>query len=186
MEPGSGEVTRLLAAAREGDSACQERVVELIYPELRRIARRHMGTERAGHTLQPTALVNEAWLRLSRQDKDWQNRIHFFAVAAQVMRQILVDYARQHRAGRRNNGQPHLNLEDVPLISEIKSEKLLALDEALSRLQQWDARQSRVVELRFFGGLTEEEISQVLGVSARTVKRDWSIARAWLYAEIGK
>jgi RNA polymerase sigma factor (TIGR02999 family) len=186
MQPGPANITKLLIAIRDGDGEGKARLAELIYPELHRIALRNMHRERRGHTLQATALVNEAWLRLNRQDKDWKNRAHFFAVAAQIMRQILVDYARQHRADRRGGGVPAVDLDEVQELGVFRSEKMLALDEALSRLAEWEPRQSRVVELRFFGGLSEEEIADVLGISPRTVKRYWSLARAWLYAQIGK
>jgi RNA polymerase sigma factor (TIGR02999 family) len=186
MQPEPENVTQLLAALRDGNSGARTRLIEMVYPELRRIALRHMQRERPGHTLQATALVNEAWLRLNRQDKDWKNRAHFFAVAAQVMRQILVDYARQHRAARRGGGVAAEMLDECRQAGTLPSDKILALDEALSRLAEWGPRQSRVVELRFFGGLSEEETGEVLEISTRTVKRDWKLARAWLYAQIGK
>lgn len=186
MQPRNGDLTQLLLSVRHGNADARSRLIDLVFPELRRIAFLHMRRERAGHTLQATALVNELWLRLSGQNKDWKNRAHFFAVAAQLMRQILVDYARHHRAARRGGGAPVADLKEVPTIADSRSEKMLALDEALSRLAEWEPRQSRVVELRFFGGLSEGEIADVLGISTRTVKRDWSTARAWLYAEIGK
>lgn len=181
-----GEITQLLTAVRDGNPEAKIRLIEVIYPELRRIAQRLMNGERAGHTLQATALVNEAWERLNRQDPDWKNRAHFFAVAAQLMRQILVDYARRHKAARRGGGAVRVDLDNCLLGTDAISEKMLALDEALSRLAELEPRQSQVVELRFFSGLTEEEVAEVLGVSVRTVKRDWKVARAWLYAEIGK
>jgi RNA polymerase sigma factor (TIGR02999 family) len=144
-----------------------------------------MRREREDHTLQTTALVNEAYLRLvDQKGKSWQNRAHFFAVAAQVMRRILVDYARKHRAQKRGGEQQKLELEGDVAITPERSDELLLLDQALERLKAWDARQSRIVELRFFGGLTNEETAEVLGVAPRTVKRDWQVAKSWLYGEI--
>jgi RNA polymerase sigma factor (TIGR02999 family) len=180
-----GEITRLLGELRNGDSEAESRLVEAVYPELRKIASRHLRRERAGHTLQATALVNEAYLQLvGQQDKEFQNRSHFFAVAAQLMRRILVDYARQKKAQKRDGGLQRVELTDVFAIGDEKLEEVLAIDEALTRLAGWDPRQSKVVELRFFGGLTEEEVADVLSVSLRTVKRDWNVARAWLHGEL--
>jgi len=186
MQPESGDVTKLLQLVRDGDEEAKSRLMRLVYPELRRRANRQMRWERPGHTLQATALVNEVWLRLNGQDKDWKNRVHFFAVSAQIMRQVLVDYARQHRAARRGGGIPAADLDDAIGATDWHPEKMLALDEALTRLAKWEPRQSRVVELRFFAGLSEEETAEALDISVRTVKRDWSVARAWLYANIGK
>lgn len=186
MSDASGDITDLIRAVQSGASGAEDELAALIYPQLRRIAQAHMRRERADHTLQPTALIHEAYLRLAGKDVDWQNRAHFFAVAAQVMRQVLVDYARQHRAEKRGGILQKVDIDDVQLGTGEPWGKMLALDQALSRLSQWDARLSRVVELRFFGGLTEEEAAQVTGTSVRTVKRDWSLARAWLHTEISK
>jgi RNA polymerase sigma-70 factor, ECF subfamily len=186
MSETAGEITQLLQALRSGSAGAEDRLVEAIYPHLRRIAQGHMRRERGDHTLQPTALIHEAYLRLAGKDVDWQSRAHFFGVAAQVMRQILVDYARQRRAEKRGGGVQKVNIDDVNFGAGEPWEKMLALDQALSRLSEWDARIGRVVELRFFGGLSEEETAQVTGTSVRTVKRDWSLARAWLHSEIGK
>jgi RNA polymerase sigma-70 factor, ECF subfamily len=184
--PNSGEVTRLLGEMRDGSKAAEEQLLEVVYPELRRMASRYLRGERAGHTLQPTALVNEAYMQLAGQlDKDWQNRNHFFAVAAQLMRRILVDYARSKKAAKRDGGLAKVELTDALAISEDRLDEILAVDEALERLAKLDQRKARVVELRFFGGLTEEEVARVLGVDPRTVKRDWSFAKAWLHGEMG-
>jgi RNA polymerase sigma-70 factor (ECF subfamily) len=177
-----GEVTQLLAEIRGGNHAAEERLITLVYDELRRLAGYYMRGERTGHTLQPTALVHEAYLRLtSMQDLDWHNRSHFFAVASQVMRRILVDHARTHLAEKRGGNFEKVNLEGSFEVSLSESEHVVALDEALDKLSQMDARQGRIVELRFFGGLTEEEVGKVLGISERTVKREWRTAKAWLY-----
>jgi RNA polymerase sigma factor (TIGR02999 family) len=159
----------------------------LIYKQLRAMAGNRMRRERPGHTLQPTELVHEVYLRLTRQRlSTWKDRAHFFAVAAIVMRQVLVDHARARHALRRGGGATPIELTgEIPVAAQ-DSGRLLALDEALSRLAKMDPRQSRIVELRFFGGLTEEEIAGLLGISVRTVKRDWSLARAWLHAEVSK
>jgi RNA polymerase sigma-70 factor (ECF subfamily) len=181
----AGEVTRLLHGLKQGDRAAESRLLEMVYGELHRIAQRYMRGERDDHTLQATALVNEAYLRLvDQKDKTWQNRAHFFAVAAQVMRRILVDYARQHCAQKRGGIQQKLELDADLLISQQPSEMLLLLDGALERLKVFDPRQSRVIELRFFGGLTNEETAEVMGIGARTVKRDWQVAKSWLYGEM--
>lgn len=181
----TGEITRLLAELREGKQEAESRLVEAVYPELRRIAARYLRAERPGHTLQATALVNEAYLQLVGQTgKGFQNRAHFFAVAAQLMRRILVDYARQRKALMREGARQRVELSDVFAIGDEKLEEVLAIDEALTRLAGWDPRQCRVVELRFFGGLTEEEVAEVLGIGVRTVKRDWNVARAWLHGEL--
>jgi RNA polymerase sigma factor (TIGR02999 family) len=158
-----------------------------VYAELRRLARHYMRSERANHTLQPTALVNEAYLRLIAQPGvSWQSRAHFFAAAAQLMRRILVDHARAHRAGKRGGAQQQVTLDENLLSPESASVDVLAVHEALENLAKLDARQARIVELHFFGGLTFEEIAHVLGTSERTVKRDWAMARAWLKLELSK
>ncbi len=180
-----GDITRLLGELRIGNKAAEARLLELVYPKLRKIAARHLRRESSGHTLQPTALVNEAYLQLTRQmDKDWQNRSHFFAVAAQLMRRILVDYARSRKALKRQGGLQRLELTDVLAVSDDRLEEILSIDEALSRLAELDARKGKVVELRFFGGLSEEEVAEVLNVAPRTVRRDWNFAKAWLHGEL--
>jgi RNA polymerase sigma factor (TIGR02999 family) len=180
-------ITRLLQEWRVGRSDALERLVPLVYRELHGLAARHLVRERAAHTLQPTALVHEAYLRLSKTAlPDWQDRAHFFAVAAKVMRRILVDHARQRGRIKRGSAAPVVPLDDVDPAggAAIDPVDALALDGALSRLEDQDAQQAQVVELRFFGGLTVEETAEVMGVSSGTVKRDWVVARAWLYREL--
>jgi RNA polymerase sigma-70 factor (ECF subfamily) len=180
----SGEVTQLLQAARGGDENAARRLIPVVYQELRRLAGRYMREERRDHTLQPTALVHEAYLRLVEQaGVDWQNRAHFLGIAAQMMHRILVDHARGHARMKRGGEQIRVPLEEA-IVLPVNDGQLLALDEALHRLAKIDPRQSRIVELRFFGGLSVEETAEVLGVSPKTVKRDWSVARAWLHAEV--
>jgi RNA polymerase sigma factor (TIGR02999 family) len=184
-ESSSNEVTALLAQWRDGDANALQNLVPLVYGELRRLAHHHLRAERSEHTLQSTALVHEAYLRLVSQElNSLQNRAHFFAVAAQLMRQILVDFARARGAAKRNSGAT-LSLDEAVAISPSKDVDLIALDDALRKLASLSTRQSRIVELRFFGGLSIEETSQVLGISAATVERDWYAARAWLHREIG-
>ena len=180
-----GEITRLLNGARAGDRGDREKLATLVHAELRRIAARMMESERPDHTLQATALADDAYMGLVAQaDQNWYNRAHFFAVAARAMRHILVDYSRKKHALKR--GGAHERLEEPDgLAANIKDpETVLALDQALTRLAQKDRRQAQVVELRYFGGLTEEEIAEVCSLSSRTVKREWSAARAWLFAEL--
>ena len=179
------DITQLLAEVRNRSPEAETKLYQLVYDELRRIARHHMSREDPNHTLQPTALVNEAYVRLARDDRNWQNRAHFYGAAAQIMRRILVDHARAKLAEKRGGGATPVELAELPG-PVLQPEKMLALDEALLRLSEIDPRQSRVVELRFFAGMTEEEIADVLGVSARTVKRDWTFARAWLYEQVGR
>jgi RNA polymerase sigma factor (TIGR02999 family) len=187
MEKEPGDVTQLLLGLKSGDPAAESQLLEVVYGELRGIAGRMMRRERQDHTLQATALIHEAYVHLvDQRGKDWQNRAHFFGVSAQVMRRILVDHARTRRTKKRGGGQPKVSLDEALPLSIEQSDEVLALDEALSRLAQFDPRQSRVVELRFFGGLTDEEAAEVLGVSSRTVKRDWVVAKAWLYGELNK
>jgi RNA polymerase sigma factor (TIGR02999 family) len=184
MDP-SENVTDLLKAYRAGEPEALERLIALVYGELRRQAARSLRRERGNHTLQPTALVHEAYLRLAGQrDVEWQNRAHFFAIAAQIMRRILVDHARSRGRGKRGGGRAPVLLEDALAIAEARDLDLVALDDALSALAQLDERQSRVVEMRFFAGLEVEEVAEALGVSPTTVKRDWSLARAWLRREM--
>jgi len=182
---GSGEITRLLGELKIGNKTAETRLLELVYPELRKIAGRYLRDERPGHTLQPTALVNEAYLQLAGQmEKDWQNRSHFYAVAAQLMRRILVDYARERKALKRDGLRHKVELTDALAVSEDRLDEVLSIDEALTRLAEFDPRRSKVVELRFFGGLTEDETAEVLHVAPRTVKRDWNVAKAWLHGEL--
>jgi RNA polymerase sigma-70 factor, ECF subfamily len=183
--PEDGEVTLLLHRVAGGDSDAESRLLSLIYAELHRMAGRYMRRERTGHTLQATALVNEAYLRLVDQaGQDWKSRAHFFAVAAQVMRRVLVDHARHHLAQKRGQGMQQVTLDDQLAIGRYEPELFLSIDEALTRLAQWDARQCQVVEMRFFAGLTDEETAEALGISVRTVQRDWGMAKAWLMAEL--
>lgn len=185
MESHPGEVTRLLIELRAGRREAEAKLIPLVYAELRRLAAHYLRGERPDHTLQPTALVHEAYLRLTRlTDLDWQSRSHFFATAATVMRRILVDHARAQGANKREGFREAINIEDALVASPEKSAELIALDEALERLAKLDARRSKIVELKFFGGLSEEETAEVLGISARTVKRDWRVAKAWLYNEV--
>ena len=187
MDRAPGDITILLAELRAGNRSAESRLLPLVYDQLRRQARRYMRAERSDHTLQPTALVHEAYLRLAgRRGVEWQNRAHFYAVAAQVMRRILVDHARARQAEKRGGHEPRIELGEGLAFTEEKGAELLAVDEALTRLAKRDPRQARVVELRFFGGLSEDEAAEVLGISTRTLKRDWSVARAWLYKEINK
>jgi len=177
------DITGLLLKIAQGDATAEERVLRLLYRDLRRLARHHLQRERSDHTLQATALVHEAYLRIRKIDNvEWQNRSHFISVASRAMRRVLVDHARGIRAGKREGKK--VELESALVYSDDQSEQLLALDEALDRLAIWDARQARVVEMHFFGGLQFEEIADLLEVSVRTVKRDWSMARAWLYGEL--
>jgi RNA polymerase sigma factor (TIGR02999 family) len=181
----SGSVTKLLHGWRKGDREALDSLLPLVYDELRRVAHHQLQNERPDHTLQSAALVHEAYLRLVGQEApEWQNRAHFFAVAAQLVRQILVDYARRHRAAKRGGGAWKLSLADAVDLPQPGDVDLIALDDALKTLAQTDPRQCRVIELRFFAGLSVEETSQVLGVAASTVQRDWIAARAWLYREI--
>lgn len=180
-----GEITTLLRQIRAGDNRAQEDLYQLVYRELRLIAARRFRLERRDHTLQPTALVHEAYLRLLQQkDKDWRSRAHFFAVAAQIMRHILTDYARQQAAEKRGSGQPVVELGGLMVVSNIDLDRVISVDRALKKLAELDERQGQIVEMRFFGGLTEEEIAEVLGLSARTIKREWTVAKAWLHAEL--
>jgi RNA polymerase sigma factor (TIGR02999 family) len=179
---GDADITGLLLAWRAGDAGALDRLFPLIYDELRRIARRQLNREQSGHTLDSTALVHEAYLKLVDQTRvAWVDRSHFLAIAARAMHRILVDSARQYRASKRGNAPERVPLEDGTLVVEDRADTLLALDEAITQLAQVDERLSRVVECRFFGGLTEEETAQALGVTARTVRRDWTKAKGWLH-----
>jgi RNA polymerase sigma factor (TIGR02999 family) len=186
VESNRGHITRVLGDLRGGNAQAQGQLVDLVYAEMRRIAARHLRLERAGHSLQPTALVHEAYLRLFGQATlDCEDHSHFYAVASQTMRRILVDHARKRGAAKRGALANHVNLEGVQLATLESCHNMIALDEALTRLAAWDQRLCRVVELRFFAGLTEEEVAKVLGVAVRTVKRDWVAARAWLNSQLG-
>lgn len=182
---GPEKVTQLLMECTGGNRAAVDRLMPLVYDELRRLADGYLGRERRDHTLQPTALVNEAFLRLVDQKRiEWQGRTHFLALSATLMRQLLISHARKHRAAKRGGGGPRLTLLDSDLAVEARDVELLDLDRALSELAERDARQARVVELRYFGGMTVEETAEVLNVSPATVKLDWSLARAWLLREL--
>ena len=183
----SNPVTELLIRWRGGDRAALEELMPLVYDELRRLARHYLQMERIDHTLQSTALVHEAYLRLAGENApQWQNRAHFFGIAARLMRQILVEHARGHRAAKRGGGACTLTLDEAVALPHRVDVDLLALDEALKDLAKLDEQQSRIVELRFFAGLTIEDTSEVMGISPATVKRDWTSARAWLYREIDR
>ncbi len=177
----STEVTALLIDWSNSSKAAYDKLVPLVHDELHRLAHRYMSRESPGHTLQTTALVDEAYLRLVDKKVQWQNRTHFFAIAAQVMRRILVDHARAHAYQKRGGGAQKIELNEAMVMAKERAAELVALDEALEKLKEFDARKARVVELRFFGGLTVDETAQVLSISANTVDRDWSTARAWLY-----
>ncbi len=185
--PASGEVTALLERFRSGDSSAQDKLIPLLVEELRRLARQQLRSERPGHTLQPTALVNEAYLRLiGDQARDWRSRAHFIAVSVLVMRRILIDHARRKQAQKRGGIEPALAIEneEFPGLSYEQADELVALNVALDRLDEINPRQRQIVELRYFGGLSVEETAEVLSVSPITVKRDWAAARAWLRGQM--
>jgi RNA polymerase sigma factor (TIGR02999 family) len=180
-------ITKLLQGWQGGDRAALDALVPVVYKELHRLAHCELRKERPNHTLQSTALVHEAYFRLvGKSLPQWESRTHFFAIAAQLMRQILVDYARRHRASKRGSGVCMLTLDDAVTLPQRKDVDVIAIDEALTTLAEIDPRQSRVVELRFFAGLSLEEISEVMGIATATVQRDWTAARAWLYREISR
>ncbi len=180
------KLTQLLSAWGKGDRSALEKLLPLVHAELRRIARRQMSHERPGHTLQATALVNEAYLKLAgQQEFEWQNRAHFFAVAAQVMRHILIDHARAHARDKRGGGAIQVSLNEAAEVEE-QAEQFIALDEALRTLEHVDPQKSKIVELRYFGGLSIEETADVLNISPRTVRREWQRAKAWLYRMIAE
>ena len=182
----SAEVTQLLAAWSQGNEAARNELMPVVYKELRRLAHRYLRRERPGHTLDATALVHEAYFQLvDQRNVQWHSRAHFFGIAAQLMRRILVEYARTRSAAKRGGGEPKLSHENAGWSAE-RNIDLVALDEALTRLAAIDPQQSRLVELRFFGELTVEETAEILGVSARTVKREWRTAKAWLRRELHK
>lgn len=179
------DLTGLLVEWRDGDKAALDRLMPLVYDELRRIAHRYVQRERAGHTLQTSALVNEAYLRLAgQQDVSWQNRAHFFAVTAQTMRHLLIDHARRRRYAKHGGELQQVPIDDASQMSMQRATELIALEEALDELATLDQRKSRVVELRYFGGLSLEETAEVMNVSLMTVRRDWRAAKAWLYRRI--
>ena len=185
MTPTSHEVSQLLVAWGNGDEAARDRLMPLVYDELHRLAHQHMRRERPGHTLQTSGLVNEAYLRLVDQSQvHWENRGHFFGIAARLMRQILVDEARRRGYAKRGGGAIQVSLDEARTIAQEQSANVMALDDALKSLEQIDSRQSRIVELRFFGGLSIEETAELLKVSPGTVMRDWTFARAWLRNEM--
>lgn len=181
----AGDITHLLLDLRAGNADAMARLMPIVYRELRRLAANYMRQERPDHTLQPTALVHEAYLRLVGQtERNWQNRAHFFAVAAQAMRTVLIDHARTNLAGKRGGGQVHVKLDHALTAAAPEPQAVLALDEALKRLEEVDQRASRVVELRWFVGLSIDEAAHVMGISEKTVRREWSFAKAWLQAEL--
>ena len=184
-QAGPQEVTQLLANWSQGDPTALEKLIPLVYKELRHLAHRYMEGQRPNHTLQTTALVNEAYLRLADQSKpNFTNRSHFFAVAAKAMRQILVDYAKAQQSQKRGAGATKVELDEAALISPEQTSAILDVDEALEKLAVLDSRKAHVVELRYFGGLNQDEIAEVLKISTVTVRRDWVFARAWLYTEL--
>jgi RNA polymerase sigma factor (TIGR02999 family) len=181
------DLTQLLHAWRKGDEAARNQLMSLVYDELRRLAGNYLRRERASHTLQPTALVHEAYLQLIDQSQvSWESRAHFFGAAARLMRRILVDHARAHNAEKRGGGEERLELNEAIGVPEQKDINLLALDDALSELARIDPQQSQIVELRYFGGLSIEETATVLNISPATVKREWSMAKVWLYRQISR
>ncbi|HVP48950.1 MAG TPA: sigma-70 family RNA polymerase sigma factor [Bryobacteraceae bacterium] len=184
MRTDQGDVSELLRAWSDGDQSALERLTPIVYDELHRLASRYMKRERSGHSLQTTALVNEAYMRLVNYKRtQWQNRAHFFAVSAQLMRRILVEYARRHNL-KRGGGVQHVSLEEAAVVGGGRAMDLVALDDAMNALARLDARKAQVVEMRFFGGLSVEETAEVLKVSPVTAMRDWSTAKAWLYREL--
>src|ERR1017187_7247283 len=188
MDIDAGQITILLRELSGGNKSAADRLIPLVYPDLKRLAQRYMRRERADHTLQPTALVNEAYLRLiGGSEVDWKDRAHFFGVAAQLMRRILVDHVRERQAAKRGGpGQHKISLDGTLCYRYEDPDELLAVDQALDRLSAFDPRQARIVELRFFVGLSIEEAAEVLGFSSRTIKREWDIARAWLKCQLSE
>ena len=179
------QMTQILEQIKGGDQKAADKLLPLVYDEFRALARHYLNQERPNHTLQPTALVNEAYMKLVDQTRvDWQGRSHFFAVAAQAMRRILVDHARSRQRDKRGGGRARVALDEAVALAPEKDEDVLALDEALEKLAKLDERQAKVVELRFFGGLSVDEVAEALGVSKRTVEGDWTFARAWLSREL--
>jgi RNA polymerase sigma factor (TIGR02999 family) len=185
MDASPGDITSLLNKVAEGDQEAGAKLVPLVYNELRRLAARCLQRERENHTLQATALVHEAYIKLTAQrSARWQNRAQFFALAAQAMRRLLVDYARTQQRIKRGGKQQKVPLDEAVLVSPDGTDQLIAVHESLSRLEKLDPRQSHIVELRYFGGLTVEEVAEVLGVSSKTVTREWNTAKAWLYGDL--
>lgn len=179
------QITQLLAEWSEGNQSALDELYPLVYEELHRLARRYMSRERKGHTLQTTALINEAYVRLvDQKNVRWANRSHFFAISAQIMRRILIDHARRHAYAKRGGGAKQVSLEEAAIVAPDQASELVRLDEALKTLAKLDERRCHVVELRYFGGLSNEEIAGVLKVSENTVTRDWNLARAWLYQQL--
>ncbi len=185
--PQQQQVTQLLGEWRGGDTSALEKLIPLVQPKLQRLAQYYMNQERPGHTLQATVLVDDAYLQLAdKSHPQWQNRAHFFAVAAQLMRRIMVDHARQRQALKRGGGAIRVSLDECAVLTETRADELLALDEALEKLAAFDQRKARVVEMRYFAGLTMEEIAEVLKIHVNTVTRDWTAARAWLLAALSE
>jgi len=185
MDDAPANVTQLLRAAASGERRDLDALMAAIYDDLRRLAVSHMRSEREGATLQPTAVVHEAYLKLiDQRETDWKDRTHFFAVASRIIRRLLVDHARAREATKRGGGARRIPMEDVDLLAAMPDTELVALDEALTELASISDRQARIVELRFFGGLTVDEIAEALGIGKRSVDRDWQIARAWLYCRL--
>lgn len=183
--PPRHEITQLLAEWSGGNQSALDELYPLVYEELHRLARRYMIRERKGHTLQTTALINEAYVRLvDQKNVHWANRSHFFAISAQIMRRILIDHARRHAYAKRGGGAQQVSLEEAAIVARDQGAELLKLDEALKSLTEMDPRRGQVVELRYFGGLNNEEIAGILNVSENTVTRDWNMARAWLYQQL--
>jgi len=186
MSTDDGQVTLLLRAMKNGDQSAAEKLLPLVYKELHRLAKSYMRRERPDHTLQPTALIHEAYLRLAHDDVDWQSHQHFIGIAANVMRRVLVDHARARNAEMRGGRLERVELEEGLAISKERSSEVIALHDALNSLEALNPRRAKVVELRYFGGLSVEEIAAVLDMSPRSVKRDWALARPWLFKEIQK
>ncbi|MBA3514997.1 MAG: sigma-70 family RNA polymerase sigma factor [Pyrinomonadaceae bacterium] len=186
-KPAREEVSQLLRDWSNGDQAALDKVMPVVYQELRRLAHHYMRKERVGHTLQTTALVNEAYMRLAQYKKmRWQSRTHFFAVSAQVMRRVLVEHARSRNFAKRGGGAQKISLDETAVVSAGRSAEVIAVDDALTDLESWDPRKGKIVELRFFGGLSIEETAEVLKVSPTTVQREWRSAKAWLYRAISE
>ena len=186
-EQTPSEITQILQDWNDGNADAKERLLPFVYDELRRQARILMSRERSNHTLQPTALVHEAFMRLAEQSGiDWQNRSHFYGIASRLMRQILVDHARLHAAEKRGNNPIHFSVDDLQIPVEQRAESILILNDILDRLAQFDAQQAQIVEMRFFGGMSNGEIAQALDISERTVGREWQSARLWLFRELSR